>query len=162
MNKNTANTANTAERITPLKIVKVEYHAGAAKTRETKDANKHVITAYILRVKYAMTDGTSSEWYNAATDADLTFKGYGAAFRDKLTANKARLELCVDVGITWKTRDEEYAKVCAEWEEREEERKTARIENAKKIVAQGEKAYMKKGKELRAESWKRVCERANG
>ena len=149
-------------RITPLKIVKCEYHAGTAKTHEGKEVNKHVITSYVLRVKYATKDGTAGEWFNAASDPALTYKGFGASFRDKLAANKARLELCSEVGIAWKTRDEEYTKVCAEFAEREAERAKKRKENAQNVIAKGEKAYMKKGKELRQESWKRLLERANG
>ena len=143
------------------KIVKCEYHAGAAIVREGKAQNKHVITGHVIRVKYE-TAGIVGEWINAAADAYLTYKGYGKVYKDKLAANKARLEVCAENGINWATRDAEYAKVCAELKAKEAERAKARKDAAQKIVDKGEREYMRKGKELRAESWKRVCERANG
>ena len=143
------------------KIVKCEYHAGTAVVREGKTQNKHVITGYVIRVKYEIS-GVVGEWVNAANDALLTYRGYGRLYRDKLEANKARLEVCAENGINWATRDDEYAKVCAELKAKEAERAKARKDAAQKIVDKGERAYMRKGKELRAESWKRVCERANG
>ena len=159
---NTKKTEKTeAPKTEAPKIAKCEYHAGTAIVREGKTQNKHVITGYVIRVKYE-TAGIVGEWRNAADDAYLTYKGYGKIYKDKLAANKARLEVCAENGITWATRDEEYAKVCAEWEEKEEDRAKARKDAAQKIVDKGEREYMRKGKELRAESWKRVCERANG
>lgn len=159
---NTKKTEKTeAPKTEALKIVKCEYHAGTAIVREGKTQNKHVITGYVIRVKYE-TAGVVGEWRNAADNAYLTYKGYGKIYKDKLAANKARLEVCAENGIAWATRDEEYAKVCAELKTKEAERAKARKEAAKKIVDKGERAYMRKGKELRAESWKRVVERANG
>ena len=160
--KNTANTANAANAA--IVIIKSEapnkcdYHACAARVRETKTTLAHIVTAWVLRVRLPIAG-----WVNAACDEGLTAAGFGITYRTEAEAKLAQLNLERHLRLpkraTWEAEHSHAAAVVARLQAaREEDRRNRAV----KTVKGGREDYMAKGVTARGKSWDRLVKIAEG